>query len=188
MKSLSRVQLFATPWTVALPGSSVHGIFQARILEWVAISSSRKSSQPRDWTQVSRIVGRRFTIWALREVQMMKFLLKFPKTKEAVSLHIVAVIQWPSRVRLFCNPEDHSPSGSSVHWISQARILEWVAISRTKDPVRISCIARLIIYHWTTWEDLPAHYTLSKPLLKERRQDWFYPINSRPGPLTCIHV
>ena len=42
------------------PGSSVHGILQARILEWVAISFSRGSSQPRDQTRVSRIVGRRF--------------------------------------------------------------------------------------------------------------------------------
>ena len=39
-KSPSRIQLFVTPWTVALPGSSIHGIFQARILEWVAISFS----------------------------------------------------------------------------------------------------------------------------------------------------
>ena len=44
------------------PGSSIHGIFQARILEWVAISFSRRSSQPRDWTPVSRIVGRCFTV------------------------------------------------------------------------------------------------------------------------------
>ena len=41
---LSRVQLFATPWIVALSGSSVHGIFQARILKQVAISYSRGSS------------------------------------------------------------------------------------------------------------------------------------------------
>ena len=52
----------------SLPGCSAHGIFQARILEWVAISFSRRSSQPRDWTQVSHIVGRRFTIWATKEV------------------------------------------------------------------------------------------------------------------------
>ena len=45
----------ATPWTVAQPGSSVHGVLQARILEWVAISSSRGSSQPRNQTRVSRI-------------------------------------------------------------------------------------------------------------------------------------
>ena len=50
-----------------LPGSSVHGIFQARVLEWVAISFSRRASQPRNWTRVSRIVGRCFTIWATRE-------------------------------------------------------------------------------------------------------------------------
>ena len=49
------------------PGSSVHGIFQARILEWVAIPFSRGSSQPRDRTQVSHIAGRFFTVWATRE-------------------------------------------------------------------------------------------------------------------------
>ena len=49
------------------PGSLVHGIFQARVLEWVAISFSRGSSQPRDWTQISPIVRRGFTIWATRE-------------------------------------------------------------------------------------------------------------------------
>ena len=56
------------PTDCSLPGSSIHGIFQARTLEWVAISFSRRSSQPRDWTQFSRIVGRRFTEWATREV------------------------------------------------------------------------------------------------------------------------
>ena len=56
------------PMDCSLPGSSVYGIFQARILEWVAISFSRRSSQPRDWTRVSCIVGRCFTAWATREV------------------------------------------------------------------------------------------------------------------------
>ena len=49
------------------PGSSVHGISQARILEWVAISFSRGLSQPRDWTWVSWIAGRFFAIWATRK-------------------------------------------------------------------------------------------------------------------------
>ena len=52
----------------SLLGFSTLGIFQARILEWVAISFSRRSSRPRDWTRVSRIVGRCFTIWATRGV------------------------------------------------------------------------------------------------------------------------
>ena len=51
----------------SLSGSWVHGIFQARVLEWVAISFSRGSYQPRDWTQVSLTVGQCFTIWATRE-------------------------------------------------------------------------------------------------------------------------
>ena len=61
---------FVTPWTVAQPGSSVHGILQARILEWVAISSSRGSSQPRGWTLVSHIAGRFFTVWDTREAHI----------------------------------------------------------------------------------------------------------------------
>ena len=55
------------PMDCSPPGSSVHGIFQARILEWVAISFSRGSSQSRDWTQVSCIAGRCFNLWATRE-------------------------------------------------------------------------------------------------------------------------
>ena len=46
------------------PGSSVHGILQARILEWVAMLFSRGSSRPRDQTWVSHMAGRFFTIWA----------------------------------------------------------------------------------------------------------------------------
>ena len=49
------------------PGSSVHGILQARLLEWVANSFSRRSSRPRDRAQVSHIAGRRFNLWATRE-------------------------------------------------------------------------------------------------------------------------
>ena len=53
----------------SLRGFSVHELFQARVLDWVTISFSRGYSQPRNQTRVSRIVGRRFTIWATREVQ-----------------------------------------------------------------------------------------------------------------------
>ena len=53
------------PMDCSLPGSSVHGILQPRILEQVAISFSRGSSWPRDQTQVSCIIGRFFTFWAI---------------------------------------------------------------------------------------------------------------------------
>jgi len=58
------------PMDCSPPGSSIHGILQARILEWVAISFSRGSSQSRDWTQVSHTAGRRFNLWATREAQL----------------------------------------------------------------------------------------------------------------------
>ena len=51
----------------SLPGSSLHGMLQARVLVWVAVSFSRGSSQPRDWTWVSHIPGRCFNLWATRE-------------------------------------------------------------------------------------------------------------------------
>ena len=59
------------PMDCSLPGFSVHGIFQARVLEWAAISFSRGSSWPRDQTQVSCLAGRHFILWATREAQMM---------------------------------------------------------------------------------------------------------------------
>ena len=55
------------PMGCSLLGSSVRGIFQGGIQEWVAISFSRGSSWPRDWTQVSCTAGRFFTVWVTRE-------------------------------------------------------------------------------------------------------------------------
>ena len=55
------------PMDCSLPGSSFHGILQARVLEWGDIAFSRVSSRPRDRTRVSWIPGRRFNLWATRE-------------------------------------------------------------------------------------------------------------------------
>ena len=79
---------------------TVHGILQARILEWVAVPFSRGSSQPSDQTQVSRIAGRFFTSWATRlhrqgntliskfrddkDGEATEFLLKFKKAKHII--------------------------------------------------------------------------------------------------------
>ena len=70
-KSLQSSPTLCNPMDFSLPGSSVHGIFQARVLEWVAISFSRGSS-PQDRTQVSHIAGGRFTAWATREALKVK--------------------------------------------------------------------------------------------------------------------
>ena len=63
--SCSVVSNSATPWTVARQGTSVHGDSPG----WVAMPASVGSSHPRDWTQVSHIAGRFFTIWAIREAE-----------------------------------------------------------------------------------------------------------------------
>ena len=70
LQSLSRVQRSEDPMDCSPPGSSVHRTLQARILEWIA-RPSRGSSQPRDQTQVSRIAGEFFTVWATRETHVL---------------------------------------------------------------------------------------------------------------------
>ena len=59
------------PTDCSLSSSSVHGIFQASVLEWIAISFSRRSSRARNRTWVSRIAGRCFTVWATRLIPWM---------------------------------------------------------------------------------------------------------------------
>ena len=118
----------------SLPGSSIHGILQVRILEWGAIPFSRESSWPGNWTQVSCAAGRFFTIWATREAPL--------------SVLKVKVIQ--SRLTL-CDPMDYTD-----HGFLQARILEWVAIpisrgsSRPKDQTRVSPIVGRFFTSWAT--------------------------------------
>ena len=66
---ISSVWLSASPWTIARQAPRSTGILQASMLEWVAIPSSRGSSQPKDQTQVSHIASGFFTIRATREAQ-----------------------------------------------------------------------------------------------------------------------
>ena len=119
----------------SLPGSSVLGILQVRILEWVAISFSRESSWPRNQTKFSCIAGRFFTIWATREAL--------------------------AKVNFEFFPRQAFLTGSSVHGILQARILEWVAISfsrwssRPRDRTQISRIAGRF---FTIWATRKAHF------------------------------
>ena len=68
---------FLTPWTVACQAPSLQGIFQARILEWVAISFSRESSQPRDQNHVSCIGRRILYHWATRKAGMNQYFITF---------------------------------------------------------------------------------------------------------------
>ena len=106
-------QLF-DPMDCSPPCSSVHGISQARILERVAISSSKGSSRPKDWTYIFCIVG-----W---------FFTTEPSGKPYRRVAAAAAKSFQSCPTL-CNPIDSSLPGSPVPGILQTRTLEWVAIS-----------------------------------------------------------
>ena len=91
------------PMDCSLPGSSIHGIFQARVLEWVAISFSRRSSQPRDWTRVSHIVGRCFTIWATREAPRVGQVLGFREKEEGdKSMWVISTSHFTTAIGKIC--------------------------------------------------------------------------------------
>ena len=86
-RSLQSCPALCNPMDCSPPGSSVHDILQASILEWVAISLSRGSSWPRDGTHVSWIAGRFFTIGALRKAHLLTLsLLYFKGSKGSVKL------------------------------------------------------------------------------------------------------
>ena len=131
------------PMDCSPPGSSVHGILQARILEWVAIPFSRGSSQARDQTQVSCIASRFFTIWATREASMIPYASELSHSSWVRPLATPWTVVAKSCLTL-CNS---SSPGSSVHGILQVRILEWVVIPFSRgsfwprDQTRVSSIA-----------------------------------------------
>ena len=118
-----------------------------RILEWLSYPFSRGSSPPRNRTWISCIAGRFLTSWATNSLLT---------AEEDVCMHA-------QPCPTLCNPMDCSPPGSSVHGISQARVLEGVAMSfsrgssQARDWINISCVScmsKQILYHWATWKPI----------------------------------
>ena len=119
---------------------TVHGILQARILEWIALSLLQGIFP----TQVSCIAGGFFTSWATKETRTSK---------------IVRNCWWKVKMKVIescptlCNPMDYT-----IHVILQTRILEWVAVpfsrgsSQSRDWTQVSCIAGRFFTSWATRE------------------------------------
>ena len=113
----------------SLPGSSVHGIFQARVLEWGAInmlknynsgeSSLTLKKQNKNSAQISTYIKLTQTHWTNHENESES---ESEVTQSCPTL---------------CDPMDCSPAGSSVHGIFQARVLEWGAIAFSHPYVEI---------------------------------------------------
>ena len=92
----SHVWLLATPWTVAHQAPLSMGILQARTLEWVAMPSSRGSSQPRHRTLVSHIAGRFFTVWDIREaLNSARSIQSLPITEGWIVVSVNQRKAWP---------------------------------------------------------------------------------------------
>ena len=123
-------QTLWNPMECSFPGPSVHGILQARILEWVAIPFSRGSSPPKD----------RLGAPALQADSLLYEPL----------LHVAQL--YPT----LCNPMNCSLPGSSVHGIFQARILKWVAISFWA----ITEALKLSIFHFYSWRVFSPTYRI----------------------------
>ena len=124
------------------PGSSVHGVSQAGTLEWVAMSFSRKSSWPRDWTHcvscISCIIGR----WLLYPCVAWD-------THQILCMYV--------KVTQLC-PTLWDPVDYTVHGILQVRIPEWAAVpfsrgsSQPRDGTQVSHIAGRFFTVWATRE------------------------------------
>ena len=146
IKWLQSCSTLSDPVGCSLPGSSVHGILQARILEWAAVSFSRDlfnpGNKPRSPT---------FPADCLL-VELLRNLPEHPK---------ISILQFSSVAQpcpTLCDPVDWSLPGSSVHEILQARILEWVAISFSRgscypcDRTQVSWIVDRFFTFWDTRE------------------------------------
>ena len=130
------------PMVCNLPGSSVNGILQSRILECVAIPFSRGSSQPRDWTWVFWIAGRFFlTTWATREAYIC-----YIPTKCILIMMMLLIIKMKVKITQSCLTLCN-PMGFTAHGILQTRKLDCVAFpfsrgsSQPRNWTQVSCIA-----------------------------------------------
>ena len=111
-----------------LSGSSVHGLLQARILEWVAISFSRVSSRLRDRTMVSPIAGGFFTVWATREVQQ---LLKWPSKGCSTELNSPMAFMEGFLKAIF---EVRAAGSMTFFWLVGGEETEWCLGSLNHQP------------------------------------------------------
>ena len=128
LHACSVTQLYPTlcdPMDCSLPGSSVHGIFHARILKWVAISSSKESSQPRDWTCISCIsciAGEFFTPEPLGKPTYMLYIVLFIHVCAYMCISMCICCSVTKSYLNLCDPVDCSPPGIPVLHHTQSLI------------------------------------------------------------------
>ena len=140
------------PTDCSLPSSSVHGILQARILEWVAIPFSRGSCRPRDWTWDSCFAGRFFTIWATSSVQSLCHVWLFATPWTAARQASLSITNSRSLPKLVHRVGDaiqpshplSSPSPPAPDPSQHQSLFQWVSSSH-----QVAKVLELQLQHWT---------------------------------------
>ena len=165
LKLLQLCLTLCDPMDCSLPGFSVRGILQARILKWIAMLYSRGSSRPRDWTCGSYITRRFFTFEPLPPGEV-----PLKTTAAAKSLQ-----SCPS----LCDPIDGRPPGSPIPGILQARTLDGLPfpspMHESEKWVKSLSRVRLLATPWTAAYQAP-------PSLGFSRQEYWSGV---PLPFTC---
>ena len=161
----------------SLPGSSVHGILQARILEWVALPFSRGSFQPRDWTQVSCIAGGFFTteppgkphlfisltIRSLPLTQTLKVFISLPERWSALTTCLMTIF-----------PNNTHPVGKALAQEKSSRNLNF----RVLIILPMCCCAESLRLFATPWS-VVCQAPLSMGILQARILEWVAMPSSR---------
>ena len=161
------------PMDCRLPGFSVHGNFQARELEWGAISFSRGSSRPRVWTWVSHNVGRRFTLWATRETpRSLRYSLRRLSFSKGFSF--LSELSWGSLLTVHSNVDwffffsiNLRTPPASMHYPVPRLLPHFLGICFNSSPLPgpISVLVHLGCYNintidWVTYEQKNFFLTL----------------------------
>ena len=158
----------------SLPASSVHEIFQAIVLEWIAISFSSGSSQPRDRTRVSRIVDRRFT--SEPPGKSFKGSVQFFKVSVQFSRSVVSDSLWPhesQHARPPCPspiPGVHSNSCPSSQWCHPAISSSVVPFSSCSQSLLAS--GSFPMSQLFAWGGQSIEVSALASVLPKNTQDW----------------
>ena len=164
----------------SLPGFSVHGIFQARTLEWFAIFFSRGSSQARDQTRVSHTEGRLFTVWATRKtqlyssIQFSSVIRSYPTLYDPVNHSMPGL---PVHHQLLESTETH------VHWVSDAIQPSHPLLTLLLLPLSFPASESFQMSQLFAWGSQSIGVSTSTSVLPMNTQDW-----SPLGWTSCISL
>ena len=150
------------PWDCSPPGFPVHGILQARVMQWVVISFSRGSSRPRDRTWVSCIAGRFFTNWATREAPSVLLLFSHSVVSDSCDPMDCSIPGFPVLLCLLGIAQTHAywiydaiqpfhpllpPSPPALSLSQHQGLLQWVSSSHQVAKL-LELLFQYQSFHW----------------------------------------